>query len=153
MQIQRVRAVAVLTNKEGKVLILKRIPADTSIGHIPAIWEFPAGGVEFGESPEQAIEREVWEETKIKAKNKGLLTVVSHTFKTIGNSRKENDCHEIAIAYHFETDETGDRVDISQKEHEHSEYKWIDFSELENIPQLSFTLLRLIPALKKKFRF
>ncbi|MBP9674211.1 MAG: NUDIX domain-containing protein [Bacteriovoracaceae bacterium] len=35
-------------------------------GPIKGLWEFPGGGIEEGESPEEAMRREVWEEVPLK---------------------------------------------------------------------------------------
>ena len=44
----------ILANEHGQVLWAKRI------GH--NAWQFPQGGIHFGETPEEAVYRELWEE-------------------------------------------------------------------------------------------
>ena len=44
----------ILANEHGQVLWAKRI------GH--NAWQFPQGGIQFGETPEEAVYRELWEE-------------------------------------------------------------------------------------------
>jgi putative (di)nucleoside polyphosphate hydrolase len=51
---------AILRNPEGKILICERI-------HIRNAWQFPQGGVDAGETAEQALARELWEEIGIEA--------------------------------------------------------------------------------------
>jgi putative (di)nucleoside polyphosphate hydrolase len=51
---------AILRNREGKILICERL-------HIPDAWQFPQGGVDKGETAEQALVREVWEEVGLDA--------------------------------------------------------------------------------------
>lgn len=58
---QKVIAVALIRNAERKILLQKRI--DPLIPEADGKWEFPGGVVEFGETPSQAAEREVKEET------------------------------------------------------------------------------------------
>jgi 8-oxo-dGTP diphosphatase len=52
-----------LINEEGKLLILKR---STDSKTNPGKWEFPGGKVDQGESFDQALVREVYEETQLK---------------------------------------------------------------------------------------
>lgn len=52
-----------LTNDEGKILILKR---STDSKTNPGKWELPGGKVDQGESFDQALIREVYEETQLK---------------------------------------------------------------------------------------
>jgi 8-oxo-dGTP diphosphatase len=52
-----------LTDKNGKILILKR---STNSKTNPGKWELPGGKVDQGESFDQALIREVYEETNLK---------------------------------------------------------------------------------------
>ncbi len=54
----RANVAAILRNREGKILICERI-------HIRNAWQFPQGGVDDGETLEQALTRELWEEIGI----------------------------------------------------------------------------------------
>lgn len=45
---------------DGRVLAVQRSAGDMAY---PNKWDFPGGHVEAGESPEEALRREVWEET------------------------------------------------------------------------------------------
>ena len=54
-------ASAVVFNKEGLVLLGDRIDTDVDS------WQFPQGGFENNESPEEASKRELFEETSIKS--------------------------------------------------------------------------------------
>ena len=66
----RAGAGAVILNKKGKVLGLER-------KDIPGAWQLPQGGLKEGESPLEAVKREVHEETGIKAKELELLSAAS----------------------------------------------------------------------------
>ena len=66
---------AMIFNEEGKVFLAKRGPkARNEIGK----WEFPGGSVEFGETCENAVVREVKEEFGIDIKVIEFLEVVNH---------------------------------------------------------------------------
>ena len=60
MSAKFVVAVAYVIEKDGTVLVLRRSP---SKDHAPGEWETGSGRVEAGETPEQAVHREVREET------------------------------------------------------------------------------------------
>jgi putative (di)nucleoside polyphosphate hydrolase len=49
---------AILRNPEGKILVCERIDA-------PGAWQFPQGGIDPGETAEEALRREVWEEISV----------------------------------------------------------------------------------------
>ncbi len=48
----------ILRNREGRILICERVD-------MPGAWQFPQGGIDDGETPEQALVRELWEEISI----------------------------------------------------------------------------------------
>jgi 8-oxo-dGTP diphosphatase len=64
-------AVGVVVNDEGEVLIGKRHQPDHPAVHNK--FEFPGGGVEFGENPEETVIREVKEETGLDIQVVSLL--------------------------------------------------------------------------------
>lgn len=51
----RPNVAAILRNGEGKILICERV-------HVRNAWQFPQGGVDQGETLEEALTRELWEE-------------------------------------------------------------------------------------------
>jgi len=59
---------AVIIDEVGKVLAFER---DDQSG----AWQFPQGGLEAGEEPNEAVYREIWEETGIKKASLELLAV------------------------------------------------------------------------------
>ncbi len=102
----------------NKVLVLKRKNG---------IWEFPGGGIEWGETPEQSAEREFKEETSLVPKNLQFLTITSATYK-----KEEKDKHSIYIVYSAECEH--EKVILCK---EHIEYRWL------TIPELKFLKLGL----------
>jgi 8-oxo-dGTP diphosphatase len=54
---------AAVIHRDGQVLVGQRRKADRH----PYKWEFPGGKVEFGETPQQALVRELREELRIEA--------------------------------------------------------------------------------------
>ena len=58
-----IAVVAALAERDGKLLIARR-PADR---HMGGKWEFPGGKLERGETPEEALRRELKEELGVEA--------------------------------------------------------------------------------------
>ena len=77
MKVILVSAVA-LIDPDGRVLLAQR-PAGKSMA---GLWEFPGGKVEAGETPEDALVRELHEELGIETWSSCLapLTFASHTY-------------------------------------------------------------------------
>ena len=78
MKIVLVSAVA-LIDRDGRVLLAQRPEGKSLAG----LWEFPGGKVEAGESPEQALIRELKEELDIDTWKSCLapLTFASHSYE------------------------------------------------------------------------
>lgn len=61
---------------DGRVLIQKRRPDDVW----PGLWEFPGGGIEEGETPDQTIVREYMEEVELDVEPTDKITVVTYSY-------------------------------------------------------------------------
>ena len=74
-------AVAVLQRSDGFVLLAERPKGKPWAGW----WEFPGGKIESGESPEQALQREIQEELgiEITAINPWIVRTFSYPEKTV----------------------------------------------------------------------
>ena len=64
-----IKVVAAVIENNGEYLICKRGPG----GNCPFLWEFPGGKIEPGETPDEAIIREISEELSVKIEPNGLL--------------------------------------------------------------------------------
>lgn len=69
-------AVALL-RREGRWFLQRRDPRSA---HLPGAWEFPGGKVEPGESPEQALRRELLEELSWTAGSLRALDPILHAY-------------------------------------------------------------------------
>jgi 8-oxo-dGTP diphosphatase len=72
-------AASALVDVDGRVLLAKRPPGRALAG----LWEFPGGKVEAGETPEEALIRELREELGIEVQAKCLapFTFASHAYE------------------------------------------------------------------------
>lgn len=68
--------VAALIVREGKLLIARR-PAGK---HMAGRWEFPGGKLEHGESPEQAVEREIREELAVRVRAGRIYQAIAYSY-------------------------------------------------------------------------
>jgi len=73
-------AAAALIDPDGRVLIAQRPPEKAMAG----LWEFPGGKIEAGETPEQALIRELKEELGILVREPCLAPFIfaSHAYET-----------------------------------------------------------------------
>ena len=71
-----VQVVAAILQSEGKILVGQRTPEQSH----PLKWEFPGGKVEPGESPEQALRRELEEELGISCATGDVMTRYLYTY-------------------------------------------------------------------------
>ncbi len=108
-QVQELNAYLVI-RRSGKLLLLKRHNG---------IWEFPGGGVEFGEDPKDAAIRETREETRLRAKDVKLVGVTSAVFQAKG--KQKHAIYAVYLAKSF----SGKPILSS----EHLEFGWFTLSE------------------------
>ncbi|MFB6246330.1 MAG: NUDIX domain-containing protein [Candidatus Pacearchaeota archaeon] len=101
-----------------KFLVVRRSEESGGAG----TWEFPGGHIEFGEHPDNAVVREVKEETGLDLKPKYVYRIFSKEYE-----KEDKKVHKIRIVYYFETSE--DKVKLDPREHD--DYRWLSKDELE----------------------
>lgn len=92
IQRTRVAAYALITDERRRVLLC-RIAPTVAPGEV---WTLPGGGIEFGESPVEAVVREVEEETGFVVDVDRLIDVSDRLFT---DAQGGGDLHAIRIAY------------------------------------------------------
>ncbi len=112
-----VKVVAAIITKNGKIFATQRGYGDFKDG-----WEFPGGKVEQGESPEQAIIREIKEELGADIQVTGFLTTVEHDYPTFHLSM---DCFWAEL-------KEGSNVELL----EHEAAKWLSLDTLDEVDWL-----------------
>ena len=102
-----------LSDESGKILIIKR---STDSKTNPGKWELPGGKVDQGESFDQALLREVYEETKLKISLDHVVGV------------SEQNLHVIRAVHIIMSGKiVGGELSISS---EHEGYAWVFFEDL-----------------------
>ena len=123
-----IRVVAAIIVENGRVFATQRGYGDFKDG-----WEFPGGKIEAGESPEQALVREIREELDTEIRVERLLQTVEWDYPTFHLSM---DCFICKI-------ESGD---LHLREHEAA--RWLDLEHLNDVDWLPADL-QLIPEIAK----
>jgi len=126
---------SLVVNDKDEVLLLKRsMNSRTS----PGMWSQPGGGVEYGERVEEAIEREIFEETNLIVKVTEFLDFTQE----IGENKEH---HWIPVSY-LSKYVSGEI--IIKEPHKHDEIKWFS---LDNLPDnVNFYTKRTIDAYLSK---
>lgn len=119
----------IIRRGDNKILVLKRSGLDD---HKPNVWETPGGGMDTTESPQDALKREISEET-------GLSVNVAEPFNVFTFKK---DTGEFKIGITFICDHADGEVVLSP---EHSEFRWIsaeEFAQMESVPSLHDEIAR-----------
>ncbi len=82
---------AVFTCKDKYILIQK------GKGPFKGRWDLPGGKIDFGETPEQTLKRELKEETGLKPVSYKLLGIEAYTFEG-----KSEEFHHVGVMYEAE---------------------------------------------------
>jgi mutator protein MutT len=107
----------VLGDRDGRVLMLRRA-ADDDIH--PGLWELPGGGIDPGETPAQAAEREVREEAGVVAALVGRLGEVRYWYQRSGQRIPK-------LVTFFLFDYVAG--DVADHDHEVEEARWIPLQQ------------------------
>jgi len=106
---------AIIQNEQGEVLFLKRAGADYGGGG----WCLPGGKVEYGETMEEAVLKEVWEETHLRCMRLEFL------FPQDSLPPEPGAMH--CINFYFECQVSGEPKLNSESD----DWAWIGISELD----------------------
>ena len=120
---QKVGVCAYIQRGDGKFLVVHRRSKDD---FQPGLYDLPGGEVEFGETPVEALLREVMEETKLKVK------ILTPTF-VYSNVQKEIR-HQFWIIYKCEY--LGGEICLDRNDHD--EYKWVSIEEARKLATIIF---------------
>lgn len=103
-------------------------------GEFKDMWEFPGGKVEEGESPEDALRREIREELEVEINVGELLDMIEYDYPTFHLSMKCYVCTFVGGSPHLL---------------EHEAAKWLASTQLNSVDWLPADVT-LIPKIAKK---
>ena len=123
--IYRPNVAAILRNRRGKILVCERLGVDGA-------WQFPQGGIDGGETPEEALVREVWEEIGVPAADFAIVEKRGPYCYLYGGGRMKRG-HHGKEQFYFLCDFTGreDGIDVEREHAEFQSYRWIEPAEFE----------------------
>ena len=126
----KIIGVGVIWNNQQQILIARRLPG----GAMGGLWEFPGGKLEPGETVEECIKREIWEELGIVVEVGKHLITIKHDYSHLRVTLTVHHCqHLLGVPQPIECEEI----------------KWVTLDEIDHytFPQANrqiITALRMI---------
>lgn len=109
--------VAAVVEVDGRVLCMQR--GVTRYPYTSHLWEFPGGKIEPGETPEQALHRELMEEMELDVQVHELLATVTHDYPDFTITLAAYRCTAPTQAFVMR---------------EHAASRWLPWAELATLP-------------------
>lgn len=111
-----------IVRRNDEILLVRA----SALTRVQGLWWLPGGGIDFGESPEEAVIREIREETGLRATNPRLREIISDTWTRSSGE----EMHALRII--FDVDVTdGELTDERDGTTDRAEWKKI--SELDDL--------------------
>ena len=123
-------------NREKVLLTERHSPGNPAWHHK---WQIAGGGVEFGESMENAVVRELSEELSVTAKIIYPHPIVKTSIWKASESDEKIDTHVILTTYLVDIDDSVPDL-TKDPDWETSNWGWFDLSEVEKLDCLPKTL-------------
>ena len=117
MERKHYNVVAAVVEVDGKVLCMQR--GESRYDYTSHHWEFPGGKIEPGETPEQAVHRELLEEMDFDVKVHELLATVTHDYPDFTITLAASRCTATTTAFTMR---------------EHAASRWLPWDELKTLP-------------------
>ncbi|WKK67483.1 (deoxy)nucleoside triphosphate pyrophosphohydrolase [Lutimonas zeaxanthinifaciens] len=107
-----IQVVAAVIKRNGRYFIARRAPHKDHAGK----WEFPGGKIELHESPEEALEREIFEEFGVETTTGSYLTKSHFDYGTIEIELLAYECIYVSGAF---------------KLSDHDKIAWVELQEMD----------------------
>lgn len=113
----------VVFDRDGRILIDQRV--GDKLERVNGLWEVPGGKLEFGETPEQVIRREILEEIGYKVKVKKLIP-----YTDVGTLEYPEKLQHTVVFYYICELEDGNYVEVH--DHKIGGFRWVKPEELDD---------------------
>lgn len=124
--------------KDNKLLMTLRKESELPDAHLK--WEYPGGKADFGETPQEAIVREVLEETGVKVRVNRLLPYVQTNYWKYDWGNQQTLC------FIFVCDFISEETRIA--DHHVEKIDWVELNKVKGLDSLPGTNEILAEALK-----
>ena len=105
---------------DNKALMLRRSDKEP---YLTGFYELPGGKVDFGDHPDESLEREFMEEVNLSIK-------VGHPYRIFTYISDNGNRHTVELVYLVELDDDIKNIKLSE---EHDDFKWISLAEIDSI--------------------
>ncbi|WP_433793395.1 NUDIX hydrolase [Actinoplanes sp. CA-252034] len=135
-RVQRFGAYALATDPAGRILLTRIADGYPGGGH----WHLAGGGTDFGETPERALARELYEETSQRGRITGLVGV-SHRYDpaALGPEGVPLDWHVIRVVYQVTVPEPTVAAVTEAAGGSTAEAAWFTPDQARNLPLTELT--------------
>ena len=124
---KQIEVVAAIIMADNKIFATQR-----GYGEFKDMWEFPGGKMEPGETPEEALVREIKEELAADISVDRFVCTIEHDYPTFHLTMHNYLCHVVS-------------GDLQLLEHEAA--KWLDIENIDSVDWLPADL-KILPPLK-----
>ena len=136
----RSNVAGILRNPEGRILVCERL-------EVEGAWQFPQGGVDEGESLEEALRRELWEEIGVVPEDYRIVETRGPYRYLFGEGRRKRGFHGKEQHY-FLCDFSGAdaRIHVETEHPEFRAWKWIAPAEFQTgwLPDMKLEVYRAV---------
>jgi 8-oxo-dGTP diphosphatase len=146
---QRVAAYAVIV-RAGEVLLSRLAPAISE----DELWTLPGGGIEFGEHPDDAVVREVHEETGLDCRL-GRPLWIGSAHRVVDRESAPTDMHSVRIVYDAWVDADAPEPRVLEVDGSTIDARWIPVADVESgdvptVPMVREALAHHRPAERQR---
>ena len=136
----RSNVAGILRNAQGQILVCERL-------QIGGAWQFPQGGVDEGETLEQALKRELWEEIGVIPEDYRIVMQRGPYRYLFGDGRRKKGFHGKEQHYFLcEFSAPDSHIDVEREHPEFRAWKWIAPSEFQIawLPEMKVDVYRAV---------